>query len=323
MARRQRLCPEITEPKLRAFLDMAPSIRRFQTQLALSQPLAGEKVKIPLPGREVAVCLHRAKDSGRPIVFEFHGGGFVLGNAEKDDHICETICKELNVNVAGVDYRLAPENPYPAAVDDAYEVMGYFCSHRAEFGVDPACMGVLGFSGGATLATAAALRANRRKEFSVCAQALHYPYLDSTKMPKEKEHFPQDMDPDVMAAFTRLYSSEEERAMPEVSPVMASAEELTGMPRTLLIPAQFDALREEGLAYARHLEEAGVPVYCQVMPDAHHGYIEDWNSEAIYGNTAEDVRKTHSPYFREWAKAAMGLTTAFFKESFGEAAHGE
>lgn len=314
MARRQKLCPEITDPELRAFLDMVPSIRRFHTDLALAQPLTGETMELPLNGRSITVCFHRAKSSGRPIVFEFHGGGFVLGNAEKDDRICDLLCKTLDINVVGVNYRLAPEAPYPASVDDAYDVMEYFHRHFAEFGIDPARMGVLGFSGGAALATAASLRANREKKFCVKAQALHYPYLDSTRMPDQKEHYPQDMDPAVMTAFTRLYSKEDERSLPEVSPVMASPEELSGMPSTLLVPARYDALREEGLLYARHLKEAGVPVYCQVMPDVHHGYIEDWNNEAVYQYTAEDVKRTHSPYFREWAKAAMGLTAAFLKD---------
>lgn len=321
MARRQKICPEITDPELRAFLDTVPSIRRFHTELALSQSLTGEIISIALPGRELSVCFHRAKENGRPVIFEFHGGGFVLGNAEKDDRICDTLCKELDVNVAGVNYRLAPEAPYPAAVDDAYEIMKYFHAHSSEFGIDPAHMGTLGFSGGATLAAAAAFRANCKKELSLCAQALHYPYLDSSRMPDQKEHYPQDMDPAVMTAFTRLYSSEEERKLPEVSPVLASREELAGMPRTLLVPAQFDALKEEGLVYARHLEAAGVSVYCQIMPDTHHGYIEDWSSETVYQYTAEDIKQTHSPYFREWAEAAMKLTAAFFKESFGEGVH--
>ena len=79
MARRQRLCPEITDPELRAFLDMVPSIRRFNTDAALAQPLTGETLTLPLPGREVKVCLHRATGANRPAIFEFHGGGAALG----------------------------------------------------------------------------------------------------------------------------------------------------------------------------------------------------------------------------------------------------
>ena len=318
MARRQRLCPEITDPELRAFLDMVPSIRRFNTDAALAQPLTGEALTLPLPGREVKVCLHRATGANRPAIFEFHGGGFVLGDAEKDDALCEALCRKLNAHVVGVSYRLAPEHPYPAALDDACDVIRWFVDHAAEYGVDTGRLAVLGFSGGATLATAAALR-SADAGFRLCAQALHYPYLDSTRMPSEKEHYPCDMDPAVMSAFTRLYSKAEERGLPTVSPVCAGADQLRDMPPALILPAEFDALRQEGLAYADQLREAGVEVYCKVMPDAHHGYIEDAGNPGVYAFTAEDVRRTHSPYFRVWADAAMALTAEFFRRRFGEA----
>lgn len=321
MAKRQKLCPEITDPELRAFLDMVPSIRRFQRELALSQPLKGERLSVPLPGRELTVYLHRAQGQGRPVVFEFHGGGFVFGDAEKDDGLCESLSKAINAHVVGVNYRLSPEHPYPAPVDDAYEVIRYFQERVVEFGMDPKRMAVLGFSGGATLTAAAALRANRTGEFSLCAQALHYPYLDSVHMPAEKRHYPCDMDPAVMTAFTRLYSKEEERGLSEVSPVCASEEELRGLPPALIVPAKFDALKDEGLLYAKRLEAAGVPVYCLVMPDAHHGYIEDAGNQAVYQATAEDVRSTHSPYFRQRAGVAMSRTASFLKNSFGEGAY--
>ncbi len=322
MAKRQRLCPEITDPELRAFLDMVPSIRRYNRDLALAQPIQGEPLTLPLESREVSAFLHRAATANRPVLFEFHGGGFVLGDAEKDDGLCEKLCRELDMNVVGVNYRLAPEHPYPAALNDAYDTICYMKEHAAEFNLDSSRMAVMGFSGGATLATAAALRACREKKFILRAQVLHYPYLDSVHMPAEKNHYPCDMDPAVMTAFTRLYSKEENRAMPEVSPVMADEEALRGMPPTLLLPAQYDALKEEGLLYAEKLKEAGVPVYCQVMPDAHHGYIEDAGNEQVYAATAEDVKHTHSPYFRDWAKAAMSLTASFLKRCFEEGGNG-
>ena len=318
MARRQRLCPEITDPELRAFLDMVPSIRRFNTDLAKSVPLTGEAIVVPLEGREITVYLHRAKDSGRPIVFEYHGGGFVLGDAEKDDKICQELCEKINVNVIGVNYRLAPENPYPAAFDDVYDVIRYFTAHAAECGLDGTKIALLGFSGGATLAAAAALKAGKTGDFRFTAMALHYPYLDATKMPSEKAHYPCDMDPAVMAAFTKLYSKEEERGLCYVSPICADDSEIAKLPPSLILPAEYDALKEEGLSFAERLTKAGVPVYCKVMPDAHHGYIEDAGNETIYAYTSEDVKATHSPYFRQWAGAAMDVTAEYLKNRFEE-----
>ena len=314
MGRRVRLCPEITDPELRGFLDMVPGIRRFNSDLLKMQTLTGEEQVLALPGREIRVFLHRAEHSMRPVVFEFHGGGFVLGNAEKDDLICEELSKKIDVNVIGVDYRLAPENPYPAALDDVCDVITYFGDHAQEFGLDSSRMAVMGFSGGATLATAAALRSLRDQSFHLCAQVLHYPYLDATRMPAEKQHYPCDMDPAVMTAFTKLYSREEERALPLVSPVCAARDDLTGMPAALILPAEYDSLKEEGLKYAENLKKAGVPVYCKVIPDAHHGYIEDAGNEEMYSYTAEDVKAAHSPYFRCWARAAMDLTAEFLRD---------
>ena len=314
MARRQRLCPEITDPDLRAFLDMVPSIRRYNAELAGSLPLKGEKITVPLEGRDITAYLHRAGGNMRPAVLELHGGGFILGDAAKEDALCEELCRRIDVNVIGVNYRLAPENPYPAALDDVCDLIKYLSAHGAEYGIDGTRIGLLGFSAGATLSAAAALRAGAAGEHTIKAIALHYPYLDATRMPDEKEHYPCDIDPVVMAAFTRLYSKDEERALSYVSPVRASDDEIRRMPPTLIMPAEYDALRREGVDFAERLTDAGVPVYFKVVPDAHHGYIEDACNETVYLTTAEDVRATHSPYFRGWARGAMEITAEFFAD---------
>lgn len=316
MGKRERLCPEITDPYLRSFLNTVPAIRSFQSELAMGQHRFGESLTVPLPGRDITVCLHRAKTGVRPVVFEFHGGGFILGNAEKDDSICHAVNTALDCHVIGVNYRLAPEHPYPAAFNDAYGVITYFKAHAAEYGIDTHKMAVLGYSGGATLATATAMKCRKEGDFSLCAQALHYPYLDSVHLPQEKHHYDCDMDPEIMRAFTVLYSKEEERTMPYVSPVCASKEELMGTAPACILPAEKDALKEEGLLYAKMLAGAGVPVYCQVIPDVHHGYLEDAGNEAVYAAAAEDTQALHSPYFRGWAKAALDITCTFFQRRF-------
>ena len=129
------------------------------------------------------------------------------------------------------------------------------------------------------------------------------------------------MDPAVMSAFTKLYSKEEERSIPLVSPVCASAEELNNFAPTMVIPAEKDALRKEGLLFADKLREAGAAVYCKVMPDVHHGYIEDaGNMEFFNTVTLEDTKKTLNPYFTAWAEAAVRLSAGFLDRRFrGEA----
>ncbi len=317
MRKRVRLCPEITDQGLRSFLDMVPAIRDYNTELVMEQRRMGENHTITLEGREITISFHKAGEGERPVLFEFHGGGFVLGNAEKDDAICSEINRTLDIHVIGVNYRLAPEHPYPAAFDDAYDIICYFKNHAEEYGIDPKKMAVMGYSSGATLSAAVAMRCHKEGDFSLCAQILHYPYLDAIHMPLEKTHYDCDMDPEVMRAFTLLYSREEERTNPYVSPICASSEELKGIAPACILPAQKDALKEEGLIYAENLKKAGVPTYCHVIPEVHHGYLEDAGNEHVYEMTAEDTKKLHSPYFRAWAKAAMGITCTFLAKQFG------
>ena len=321
MARRQRqrLCPEITDPELRGFLDMVPSIRSFQHSVLAGQAVKGEQIVIPLGDREVQIYLHRARGEARPVVYELHGGGFVLGEARRDDAVCHEISELANCNVIGVDYRLTPEYPYPAPVDDLCDLIGFFAENGSRYRMDGRTIGLIGFSGGATLAAAAALRSAAGKIPAIKGVVLHYPYLDSVHMPAEKEHFECDMDPAVMSAFTKLYSKEEERSLPEVSPVCASKEELKNFPPAMIIPAEKDALRKEGLLFAEKLQEAGVPVYCKVMPDVHHGYIEDAGNMEFYNTvTLEDTKKTLDPYFEAWACAAVRLSARFLERRFRE-----
>lgn len=321
---RERFCPEITDPELRIFLDMVPDLRKFNTDLIRGQKHSGEEMRIHLPGRDIAVWFHKAKnadgtlitDRACPAVFEFHGGGFVLGNAEKDDALCERITDTVGCHTIGVDYRLAPEHPFPAAVKDAYGIVRKMQACAGTYGIDRNRMAVIGFSGGATLAAAAAMQTVLNGEFSLAGQVLHYPYLDSVRMPDEKQHYDCDMDPVVMRAFTLLYSTEEERGNPYVSPVCASAEELKGTAPALIIPAERDALKDEALVYAGHLQAAGVPTELYVMPDAHHGYIEDHGNPEVYETTPENTRETHSPYFHERAEEALERTCTFLKNCF-------
>ncbi|MCR5526030.1 MAG: alpha/beta hydrolase [Lachnospiraceae bacterium] len=316
MAKRVRLCPEITDPELRGFLDMVPSVRKYMRGIIDDSLLKGEKTSITLKERELTVYIHRAEGKNRPVVFEMHGGGFILGDAEKDDSICESIKENADVNVVGINYRLSPEFPYPAPLDDVYDTILFFKKHAAEYGFDMEKIGLIGFSAGATLAAAISLRSKKSGDFNVTAQALHYPYLDSTRMPSEKKHYDVDMDAAVMKSFTELYSKKEERALSYVSPIMAKREELEGTAATLILTADRDALKDEGLEYGEHLRAAGVDTYAAAIPGTHHGYIEDAAHEPSYEVSDMNKRKLHDPYFRVWAKTALEISADFFTRRF-------
>lgn len=323
MAKRIRLCPEITDPSLRGFLDMLPDLRAFNTQLVMRQERFARTEEFSLPGRKISICFHRAKrpdgtilEGPRPVLFEFHGGGFMLGNAEKTDALCERICKDLGIHVVGVNYRLAPENPFPAAVKDAYGVIRRMFLRSDQYGIDPKRMAVMGYSAGATLATDAAMQAVLNQELTLKAQILHYPYLDAVHLPGEKKHYDCDMASEVMTAFTLLYSSEEERKHVYVSPVLAGEDELKGTAPALILPGGRDSLKEEGLLYAENLKKAGVPVTVRVMEGMHHGYVEDAANPEAYQTTAPEVRGTHDPSFRKAADEAIEMSEAFLRDRF-------
>ncbi len=324
MARRERLCPEVTDPSLRGFLDMLPSIREYNTQIVMEQKRTVQTEEFALPGRKITICFHRAKDADgnlmegkRPVLFEFHGGGFMLGNAEKTDALCEKIAMDLGIHVVGVNYRLAPEFPYPAALKDAYGVIRRMYQRAEQYGIDQDQMAVMGYSAGATLATASAMQAVLNGELSLKAQILHYPYLDAVHLPEEKKHYDCDMAPEIMRAFTLLYSTEEERSDPFVSPVLAGEELLAGNAPALVLPAQRDSLKEEGLLYAEHLQKAGVPVKVQVMERMHHGYVEDAANPEAYETTQKEVKETHDPSFWQMADKAIQMSEDFLRERLG------
>lgn len=297
------------------FMRIAPSIRQETMDIIRQTLLKGKRMTVPLLGRDVEVYLHRVKaDKALPVVFEMHGGGLVLGDAAKDDNLRQTLCEAAGVHVVGINYRKAPENPYPAAVNDVCDTMQWFAAHAEEYGMDSERFALLGFSGGATLAAAAALRLQGQQKFGLKCQLLHYPYLDAVTEPAEKPCFEVGLPVEVMQAFTELYSTPEQRANPEVSPVCAPKELLQNTPPAGIWLAQQDSLQQEGRRYARQLAEAGVQVYVTVVPDTHHGYVEDHYNRPCFESSAEDTRSKLNPDFGRHAEEAMVETVNILKK---------
>lgn len=226
------------DPFLRSFVKLLPSLRSSQREAVLGQPITGLPFSVPCAGREIPVWVHPARSKNRPVIFELHGGGFVLGDGEKCDGFCELLAQELDMTVVGVGYRLAPEHPYPAAVEDVYEVVRWFAQHPDRYSINPEQMILMGYSAGANLATVCAMLAKERGEFSLRGQILCYPYLDSVHQPSEKPHFAADMDQEVMEAFAALYCTQAQRTDPHVSPVCATLEQLRGLCPALVLLAE-------------------------------------------------------------------------------------
>ncbi|NUP63417.1 MAG: alpha/beta hydrolase [Nonomuraea sp.] len=232
--------------------------------------------------RGLVVRHYRPAEERRPLVVFLHGGAWVMCDLDTHDRICRRLASACGVEVMAVDYRLAPEHPYPAAVEDAVDVIRW---------ARP--VAVAGDSAGGYLATMACLSLRDAGEPLPAAQILIQPNTDLTlSMPSVKEKGSgYALDEDFLAWAARQWAPDpEQRADPRLSPMAVA--DLGGMPATLIVTAEHDALRDEGEAYARRLAEAGVPVTRRREPGLTHGFTQnaDPGSEAATTRLFADIR---------------------------------
>jgi acetyl esterase len=209
----------------------------------------------------------------QPLMVYLHGGGFTIGDLDTHDEACRILCRYARVHVLSVDYRLAPENPFPAALDDARAALRWAQAHAAELGADPACVTIGGDSAGGNLAAVIAIETRRNRP--PAAQLLIYPATDSKNTRASQQLFGQGyfLSDEDRASFTRYYL--EGTGTPErdwrVAPLYA--EDHSGLAPALVVTAGFDMLRDEGDAYADALHAAGTPTR-RMCADAHgHGFL--------------------------------------------------
>jgi acetyl esterase len=209
-----------------------------------------------------------------PVLLYYHGGGWVIGNIETSDVLCRTLCNAAGCIVVSVDYRLAPENPFPAAVDDAYCAALWTAANAAGFNGDPSRIAVSGDSAGGNLAAVVALIARDRGMPALKFQLLVYPVTDAAcDTPSYTENADGYMlTRDGMRWFWNHYArSDAERSNPHASPLRAS--NFAGLPPALVITAEYDPLRDEGELYADRLRAAGVPVTLAHYDGMIHGFF--------------------------------------------------
>lgn len=209
----------------------------------------------------------------QPLTVYLHGGGFTIGDLDTHDEACRILCAEGGIHVLAVDYRLAPEHPFPAALDDARAALRWAQAHAAELGADPARVALGGDSAGSNLAAVISLET--RDDRPPAAQLLIYPVTDRKNTRPSQQLFGEGyfLSNADRAAFTGFYL--DGTGTPEgdwrVSPLYAESH--AGLPPALVVTAGFDMLRDEGEAYADKLRDAGSPVVLS-RADAHgHGFI--------------------------------------------------
>jgi acetyl esterase len=220
----------------------------------------------PIPVRHYAP----EADTGLLLVY-LHGGGFMLGDLATHDEPCRMLCHYGQQHVLAVDYRLAPEHPFPAGLEDTLAALAWAQEHAASLGASPERIGIGGDSAGGNLAAVASAHAERPP----AAQLLIYPATDAVSRRASEVLFGESyfLTSADRETFTRLYleGSGVERADPRVSPLLAT--NLSGLPPALVVTAGFDLLRDEGEAYAEALRQSGVPVVLCRFPGLVHGFI--------------------------------------------------
>ena len=210
-----------------------------------------------------------------PLLVYFHGGGFTYGDLDTHDGACRLLCRHAGTHVLAIDYRLAPEHPFPAAVEDARAALRWAHANAEALGADPQRVGVGGDSAGGNLAAVAAQLAAREDGLALALQLLIYPATDFTGRRRSRELFGEgfllthtDMDwfEDNYLGASRAHASD-----PRASPLLA--DNLSGLAPALVITAGFDPLRDEGEDYAGALQTAGTPVTLRRFPDLMHAFI--------------------------------------------------
>ncbi len=227
-------------------------------------PVASIKnIYIPGPGGRIPVRVYTPHGAGPfPVVVFYHGGGWVLGRVRQFDHFCRLLASKATALVLSVDYRLAPEHVFPAALDDAYAALEWAADNAGQLGGDPARLAVMGESAGGNMAAVVCRMARDQGGPDVRFQVLLCPVTNVSDMSTGSySQFATGymLTKEWMEAFRGYYLPESsDWSDTRVSPLLSQS--LAGLPPALIITAGYDVLRDDGEAYARRLSEAGVPV---------------------------------------------------------------
>ncbi len=241
-----------------------------------SRRVRTEEIEIPLKGRTLRALVHRPFGVGgaRPVVVNFHGGGWVQGSPEQSAWAASHVAAGTGAVVISPSYRLAPEHPYPAAVDDTWEALGWIVDHADRLDVDTSRLAVMGDSAGGNLAAVAAQRAVREGGPRLRAQVLIYPAVEMYETFASELRMPDEpvLTSKNMKAFVHLYLGDAYGTTdPLASPLRA--ESFDGLAPAFILTADHDPLLDNGVHYREALQRAGVPVRYREYPASIHGFL--------------------------------------------------
>ena len=272
-------------------------------QIPLSDQVSRTDVTVPGPDGDpdIRLRVHRrlGTPDNLPCMFWIHGGGYVLGVPEQDDLRFDRWCQRFDVVGVAVQYRLAPEHPYPAPLEDCYAGLKWVKEHGGELGIDTDRVGIGGPSGGGGLAAALALVTRDRGEFDIDYQLLIYPMIDDrrTSVTAGWEVPVWDVGSNEFgwaSYLGDLFGTDDVPA--HAAPSRAT--DLAGLPTTYIMTGSFDAFADEDIDYAARLNRAGVPVELHVYPGAPHGFDGLAPDTAVSRQARRDMN--------EWLERILG-----------------
>jgi acetyl esterase/lipase len=231
----------------------------------------------PAGAPEVAVRIYRPAEShgALPVLVWMHGGGWVLGGLELDDLMIRQLVKDVQIGVVAVEYRLAPEHPYPAAIEDCYAVLEWLAGGGARQGLDAGRIAVGGASAGGGLAAGLALLARDRGRIGLCFQMLIYPAIDDRSLapvgPATPENLLWSRENMLMSWQAYLENRQGSGGVPDYA-AAARATDLSGLPPAYVAVGGLDMFMADNLDYAQRLTAAGVETELHVYPGAFHAF---------------------------------------------------
>lgn len=279
------LLERMAAANLTPIIEMAPADARVQFDTlaaardAQRTPVgAVEDITVPGPASDIRVRVYRPEGAAAgalPVLVYFHGGGHVIGSLDSHDEVARSLCAGAECLVASVDYRLAPEHKFPAAIDDAFAATQWLAANAASVGGDAGRIAVGGDSAGANLAAVVALMARDAGGPALVSQQLVYPVADYTCNSASYETYASGYGPLTLAGM-RWFKGHYLRGSADAEDWRASplkAPDLSGLPPALVITAECDVLHDEGVALAEALAAAGTPVEQIDWPGMIHGFF--------------------------------------------------
>ncbi len=259
--------------------EVRQAFRNLWTAAIIGEPVPLQRIEnVTIPGADAAIPARAYAPDGPgrcPVMLYFHGGGYVKGGIEESDRFCRHLAKVTRHLVLSIDYRLAPEHPFPAALDDAVAATLWARTHADDLGGAPGPVVVCGESAGGNLAAVTCLQLRSNPNITIRHQVLLQPVIDFTlsfpsiAMPVTECLVPRED----LAWYYRTYAGDRcDSRDPRVSPIFA--EDLAGLPPALIIAAEYDTLRDEAEAYAGRLNSAGVASRYICANGMVHGFLQ-------------------------------------------------